>query len=171
MKLTNYTRLRNAQLIWHSLSATHHICLYGLKHGFGTHPFQPTWPCLIVEVLAMQVKFLIVLWSTTPSSFTQQMFLIASAAVGSICELIKHKFLNKTTLHIDLCSFKTTQRVKQCTTCQHTNYHNTTNHSKISSIISIILVSWYMCCKLRCTKISQSFFFITTKRYSFATEI
>ena len=43
-------------------------------------------------------------------------------------KLAKHKFLNETTLPVHLCGFEITHGKKQCRTCQHTNYHNTTNH-------------------------------------------
>ena len=43
-------------------------------------------------------------------------------------ELIMHKFLNETTLHIHLYDFQIKHKLKQCTI-----YHDTANHSKYFS--------------------------------------
>ena len=72
----------------------------------------------------------IVLGSTALSLFAQEMFLIASAALLTpSVKLIKCKIPNLTNLYIHLCGFQINHGVKQCTICQRTNYHNTTNHS------------------------------------------
>ena len=94
MKVTNHTKLWDSKLAWYSLSATHQICLSGLKHSFIIHHFRPTWFCLIIKALALWAKFLepylvTVLRSTVPSSFAQQMFLFASAVYMAQFELIK----------------------------------------------------------------------------------
>ena len=69
------------------------------------------------------------LWSTALSPLMPQMFFGCFCVVMTQCELKKHKFQNQTTLHIYLCSFQITHGGKQCTTCQSTNYHNTTIHN------------------------------------------
>ena len=46
------------KLHWYSPNATHQICFYGLKPNFGIYGFMSTWPCLIVEGLGTQAKFL-----------------------------------------------------------------------------------------------------------------
>ena len=43
MKIANHTRLWDAELAWYSQSATHQICLNGLKHGFGIQGFRFIW--------------------------------------------------------------------------------------------------------------------------------
>ena len=48
----------DAELVLNSSIATRLICLYGLLLGLGVHCFRPTWPFLIVEVLATRTKFL-----------------------------------------------------------------------------------------------------------------
>ena len=53
---SNITGLWVTELTWYSQNATQWICL--LEHGIGIHTFRPTWPCLIVKVLATWVKFL-----------------------------------------------------------------------------------------------------------------
>ena len=58
VKVTNHTVLWDTKLTWYSPNANHWICFYGYKHNFGTHSFRPTWPCLIIKVLATQAKFL-----------------------------------------------------------------------------------------------------------------
>ena len=72
---------------------------------------------------------LTVQWSIAPWPFTQQMFWFASVVLWPSLNL-EHR-----SLQIRLCckfisvALKS-HRMKQCTTCQHTNYHNTTNHSR-----------------------------------------
>ena len=64
-----------AELTWYSPSTTHRISLNDLGHGFGINTFRSSLPCQIVDVLTTGAKFLRV------SSITQQMFLVASAAL------------------------------------------------------------------------------------------
>ena len=33
------------------------VCLYGLEHSFRLHGFIPTWPCLIINILATYARF------------------------------------------------------------------------------------------------------------------
>ena len=70
------------------------------------------------------------------------MFLVVSIAF----DLIKHKFLNWSTLHIHLCSFQITHKVKQCTTFLCSNYHSTTNHS-----------TYFSWCELHVPKYGKTF--------------
>ena len=58
MKVANHTGLWDAELTWYYPSFTCWICLYNLEHSLGIYDFRPTWPCLIVEVITAQTKFL-----------------------------------------------------------------------------------------------------------------
>ena len=84
IKVMNHTGFWDAELAWYSPSATHWICLHGLKHGLGIHVSRSTWPCLII-FLQLKQNFLnhllIVLWSTVSSLFALQMFLVVSVAL------------------------------------------------------------------------------------------
>ena len=87
----------------------------------------PTWPCLIVEVLAKLFD------PSGNCTGINSIFLFCTTNVfGCICsimaqfELLKYKFLNLTILHVHLYSFQIINGMKQCTMCQCTNYHNTT---------------------------------------------
>ena len=133
------------KLAWYSPSAPCWICLYGLESIFLGLPdlarlstfLQPKWNFLN--------HLLTLLWSSTASSFTQQMFLIASTVLwptlncavtfdptnvfGCFYSLMiqfklgKHKFLNWTTLHIHQWGFQITHEMEPCT-CWHTNYYH-----------------------------------------------
>ena len=55
----------------------------------------------------------------------------------------KISFRIYTTLYVHLCRFQMTHRVKQCTTCQHTNYHdNTNNNSGLNFFDHVTYVSY-----------------------------
>ena len=94
--------------------------------------YKPTWSYWSLRFLQHKQNFLnhlvAVVWSTAPSSFTQQMFFGCFQGIMAQFELIKHKFLNST-VALNLCGFQITQGVKQCTTCQFPNYHDTTCYS------------------------------------------
>ena len=51
--------LWNAELARYSPWATWWICLYDLKHSLEIHTFRSTWSCLIAEVMATRVGFLL----------------------------------------------------------------------------------------------------------------
>ena len=53
-------------------------------------------------------------------------------------EPVKHRFLNQTILHVRLCGCWNILRIKQCTTCQRTNFHDTTNHSRYLSRFKLL---------------------------------
>ena len=72
----------------------------------------------------------IVLWSTVLSTFVLQIFFSCFYRVMVLFELVTHKFQNLITLHIHLCSFQIIYRMKQCTTCLRSNYHDTTKPSE-----------------------------------------
>ena len=114
--------------------------LDGLKHSLEIHSFRFTWPCLIIEVLATQVKFL------QPScTFTFHVTNIFGyfPRIMAWFKLVKPQFPNKTTLHVHLHSFQIIHRVRQCTICLLTNYHDTNNCSKY--------LPWLLLCDI-CTK-------------------
>ena len=89
-------------------------------------------------------------WSTMSSSFTQQM----SDRIMVQFELVKQKFQKNITLCTYLCSFQIMHRIKQCSMCQCTNYHNSINFS--GYMISTTVMR-NKCCKLACTNILQNF--------------
>ena len=129
MNLMNYTG--DAELVWYSVKATHQIYINDLEHGFGIHTFGPTLPCLIIKVLATQLKFI------EPCSYCSNcMFTFCTTNVfdcfwGIMAQLklIKHKFMNYTILLFNLCSFQITHRVNQYTIYQQPNSHNITKNS------------------------------------------
>ena len=57
-QVAEHKGLRDAELAWYSSSVTCCICLYGLNQNLGIHVFRPSWPYLIVEVLATRAKFI-----------------------------------------------------------------------------------------------------------------
>ena len=66
-------------------------------------------------------------------------FIFSNNIIFSVCspphymaqfKFIKHKFPNQMTLFIQLSGFPVIPDVKQYILCQHTTYHNTTNHSR-----------------------------------------
>ena len=58
VKVTKPTGLWDAQSTWYSLNITHWICFYRLEKGFWVHVLRPSKLCLIVKILANQMKFL-----------------------------------------------------------------------------------------------------------------
>ena len=80
---------------------------------------------LIVDVFATQAKF--IQYNVINFAFTFRTTYSFSwfCDVMAYFKRIKHKFSN----YVYLCRFPITYGVKQCSTCQHTNYHNTTNLS------------------------------------------
>ena len=76
--VANQIELGDAKLAWCSPIITHQICFYSLEHSHRIHSFRLTLPSLIVEVLAILVKFLnhplTVLWSSVPSLFSLKIF-------------------------------------------------------------------------------------------------
>ena len=110
---------------WYFQSATHRM--------FQNELNLPTRLCLIFEVLATRATFL------QPSGYSIMIncaFTFRTTNIlGYFCgvrvefELVKHNFPNQTTLHVDLCDFQIPYGVKKCSMCQHTNYHDTTNHN------------------------------------------
>ena len=132
IKVTNHPGLWDAEIAWYSLSDTRLICVYGFKHDLEIYSFRPTWTCLVVKVLATGGK------SFEPSSSwmginctvkfrTMNIFSCFHCAMAQF-ELISHKFPNQNTLQIYLRSFHIPHGMKQCTTCQCTNYHNTIDY-------------------------------------------
>ena len=78
----------------------------------------------------------IALWSTILSPFEQQMLLVASMALQPSSNLYCISSWIRL-LYVHLSSFQITHRMKQCTICKHTNYHDTTNHSNYFYLIII----------------------------------
>ena len=122
MKVTYRTGLWDVELAWYSSCDTH-------------QSIAPESTLLSLSDLAWSVKFLrlernilnhliTVLWTTVPSFFTN--IFSCFRDVTAQFELIKNKF----SLHVHLCGIQIIHGVTQCTTCQHTNYHHTTNHSR-----------------------------------------
>ena len=93
---------------------------------------ESTTSGLLIEVLATWAKFLQPFGYCTRINFnftfcTNNVFRFFCVVVDQF-QLIKYKFSNWTTLHVHLRRFQITHDVKQYTTCQHTNYHDTINH-------------------------------------------
>ena len=152
--VTNHARLWDAELTWYWLSAIWQICLYGLEHCLRIYGFRPKWSCLIIKVLAIPSK---IFWAIncvftfqTTNCFGHFYDVMAQF------ELVMHKFLNFTTLHIHLYGFQILHAMKQYTICWCTNYHDSTNHSWSFSRLEL-LWSHDMSCKLAHTQILQNF--------------
>ena len=58
LKVTNSTGLCDGELAWYSQKANRWNCLYDLEHILGAYSFWPVWPCMLVDVLAIPMKFL-----------------------------------------------------------------------------------------------------------------
>ena len=118
----------------------------GLEHNLGILNFRPTWPCLMVEVLATRVKFLepfdyYTMINCTFTFCTTNVFGFFRSVMTQF-ELVKYKFF--TTLHVHICTaFKS-----------HTEWSN--KHVG-TPIIMILYKEQITCCKLVCTKILQDF--------------
>ena len=98
VKLMSHTGLWHTKFSWCFMSTTHWIYHYDLEHSFEIHGFRPTWPCMIIKILATWAKFL------KPSGYCIEInctFPFPTKSVfGCFCsviahfELIKHKFPN-----------------------------------------------------------------------------
>ena len=76
------------------------------------YTFRSTWPCLIVKVVAAQIKFPQPSADCTAIScvftfYTANVFGCFWGVMDQF-KLVKHNFLNSTLLHIHLCSFQIT---------------------------------------------------------------
>ena len=123
MKVTNFTGLGDTKFTWYSLW----FCFSGLDHGLRIHGFKPNWPCLIIEGLATRERFFEPFgYCTVNNCFfticTKCVFHCFHSVMAQF-ELIK--FMNYTTLHVYLCGFQITYKVKQGRMCQYTNYRGT----------------------------------------------
>ena len=131
MKVTNYTGLWDTELAWYSPSTTRWICFYGLEYNNTIHAFRSTWPlperrgsCPLNENSST-----IWLQYCDKQRFRLMFFFFFLVASEDVFELVKHKFQNRTTLDVHVRGFQIAHGVKQCTACQHTNFHDTSNHS------------------------------------------
>ena len=128
-------------------SATHLICSPGMEHGLGIHAFGSIWPGLIIKVFAIRENFF-------SPSVINCIFIFRTTNIFGI---MAQRELVKTTLYVHLCGFQIAHKVNQCTMCQRTNYHNTTNHSGYLNMVWTALVTWYLRRKLTRTSILQNF--------------
>ena len=68
LEFTFICGLWDSKLTWYSLNAIQQFCRKGFEYHLRIYDFRLIWLCLIVEVLATQVKFfnhlVTVLWST-----------------------------------------------------------------------------------------------------------
>ena len=111
------------------------ICLYGLEPWIPWFKAFLTLP--IVKVLTAWEKFLET--SVTNCAFTFR----PTNVFGCFCGVRTRKiYSNLTKLHVHLCGFQIIHRMKECTTCQRTNY-DVTNHSlcSFSHIIYVLQAS------------------------------
>ena len=87
-------------------------------------------PSLSLTIHELLVGFTSVGWSTAPESIV-----LGLSDFSWSLRLLqpKQNFLNSLyydqLLHVPLSSFQITHGMMQCTACQHSNYHNTTNQS------------------------------------------
>ena len=140
MKVTNNNGQQEARLAWYSPIYSHPIFLYSCESSF-----RLTKLYLNIEFRKTWVKFL------QPSSYYIVINCVFTVHATNIfgrfrgiraqLELVKYKFSNKITLHVQLWGLEITLRVKQCTKRQSTTYHDTTNCSGYHSTISTASVA------------------------------
>ena len=151
----NQTELRDSELTWYYASSPHQICFSCLEHGLGIHAFMPTWPCLIVEFLPIQVKFL------EPSGYCTVINCTFTFHTKNVLgcffnimdqfELVKHR----TTLHVHLCGFLIRYKaMHNMSAYQQQRYYHL---QRVATTVWILTVTWYMRRKLSPTKILQNF--------------
>ena len=133
IKVANHTRLLDANLAWYSLSVTCDIGPYA----------QPQNPWFLANLTLSDSH-----GSCKPSElsrinwllycdklllhFSHQTFLVVFVVVWPISN--SWSITSQIRLHcIFFCMAFKSHIVNQCTTCQHTNYHNTTNHCQYLS--------------------------------------
>ena len=130
--------------------------LYGWQHNLIIYTYKPIWLFLMIKVLATWAKFL------QPSGYCtvinlylhflcNKCFLVDSMVLCFISVDLAVSFWIM--LHIHLCDFQISHGVEQSATCQHTNYHNTTNLPTAWTA----LITCYMCRKLGLVQILQNF--------------
>ena len=143
----NHAWLLDNKLARYSLNTTCQICLYHLELRIRIHFFKPTWPCLIIEVLATSAKFPESSGYCTEindafTSCTTNVFGCISG-VMFLFKCITCEFPNLNMFHVPLCSFQITHLVMQCIMCQRTKHQGTNE----KSIDWTSLVTWYTCHK------------------------
>ena len=121
INVINNTGLWDAKFTWYPLSITYWICPYGSEYRLGIHVFLPTWPYLIIKVLATWSKFL-----KEPSgyctlincafTFCTRNVIDCFYIVMALFKLLKHKFPKLTMFHIHLCGIQIIHWGKQSTT-------------------------------------------------------
>ena len=86
-----------------------HILFKCLEHSLGTYNFRPTWPDMIIEVLATDVKFLEPFGYCNVINCT---FIFLTTNLFGIMAKFEFKkyFLHLRTLYIYLCTFKSHMR-------------------------------------------------------------
>ena len=138
VKVMNNIGLWGADLTWYSSSATFRIFLVEFAFIAWSTASEstlldlpdPTWSSRFLPSALNSFNHLItILWSTAHSPFAQWMFLVVSAALwpGSNSKSMSSRIRLCCTI---ICvAFKLTHRMEQCTTCQRTNYHGTTNRN------------------------------------------
>ena len=152
--MTNHSGLRDTELAGYSPIATHRIFLYGSGHGLGIYSFTPISLSVVIEVLATRAKFLeqygfsIVINGV----FTFHGTNVFGCFHGVMAQfkLIKHKLIS--------AIFKIIPEVKQHSTCQRTDYHETTDYSGyLPRRPELFSITWHSRLKLsRTTKILQN---------------
>ena len=115
------------ELVWDSPNATRRSCPYGLW----IHGFRPIWSFLIVSVLSKRTKFL---------------------EISGYCLLINCAFTFHTRIGF-FSGFQNVHWVKQCKTCQRTNYQP----QGVIFYLWTASIMWYTCRTRARTKISQDF--------------
>ena len=148
VKVTNHTRLWDAELAWYSPIATRLICLCGWSNL--------AWSSRFLESERNFFKHLLtLLLSTAPLLLAQQMYLIVSTALWSSSN-----------------SSSTSSRIKQsynfiCTAFKsHIEWSNSQRVCALTTTTAVpftmawtVSVTWYTHCKLTLTKILKNFWF------------
>ena len=130
VKVMNQTGLWDVEFAWYSPSATHWICLYGMKYGPGVHTFRPTWPCPVIEVLVTWAKFFkpsnFCIVIKCNSTFCTTNIFNCCFGIMALIEFVKQEFLNQTVAY-SIVYLLDHHGMNKCTMYMCTNYHNATN--------------------------------------------
>ena len=123
VKVTIYTGQWNAEIARYSPRATRRIWKTASESTVLVLP-DFAWSSIFLPLGRNFLNHLTtVLWPTASSPFAKQMFCFFFGCFSGLMvqfELVKHKFLNWSMLHVYLYGFQITFEVKQCTTCQRT---------------------------------------------------
>ena len=106
----NYNGLCDAKFTWYSLNKLPSMVWSRVSE---IHTFRSTWPCLIIKVVAAQIKFPQPSADCTAIScaftfYTANVFGCFWGVIDQF-KLVKHNFLKSTLSDVDLYSFQTSE--------------------------------------------------------------